>query len=169
MVVSYASYLQHYGVKGMRWGVKTPEVDVSGGSSDEPAKTKEGRQADSLQNKLSKDEDLTPDEKAFLKDVIAGKYGNGEARKKALGADYADIQSFVNKMVLGKRVPPKAAKKMSAGKSVASLARDKKVVPAKAEKGKKALEKSRAKAKAKAKPARPQGTIYTARGNQQAV
>ena len=167
MFVSYAEYLQHYGVKGMRWGVKTPEVDVSGGSNEEPPKTKEGRQVDSLQNKLSNDENLTPDEEAFLKDVIAGKYGNGEARKKALGADYTDIQSFVNKLVLGKRVPPKAAKKMSAGKGIAALSRNRKVVPAKIDKGKKALEKSRS--KAKAKPSRTQGTTYTTRGNQQAV
>lgn len=33
--------------------------------------------------------------------VIAGEFGNGEARKKALGSNYAAVQARVNKILLG--------------------------------------------------------------------
>ncbi len=33
--------------------------------------------------------------------VIRGEYGNGEARKKALGSNYAAVQARVNKILLG--------------------------------------------------------------------
>lgn len=38
----------------------------------------------------------------IAKDVIRGRYGNGEARKKALGSLYSEVQAKVNKMLLGK-------------------------------------------------------------------
>lgn len=60
-------------------------------------------------NKDSKASDNTGDDKSGLKegdfdidaaalDVIKGKYGNGQARKDALGADYEMIQKRVNEM-----------------------------------------------------------------------
>ena len=60
-------------------------------------------------NKDSKDSDNAGDDKSSLKegdfdidaaalDVIRGKYGNGQARKDALGDDYEMIQKRVNEM-----------------------------------------------------------------------
>lgn len=37
----------------------------------------------------------------LAKDVIAGKYGNGDARKKALGSKYAEVQARVNQILKG--------------------------------------------------------------------
>ena len=52
-------------------------------------------------------------------EVMAGKWGNGEARKQALikaGYDYAEVQAAVNKLAKGdtKPKPPKPAKKSNA-------------------------------------------------------
>lgn len=43
----------------------------------------------------------------LAKEVIAGKYGTGEARKKALGSRYREVQAMVNKLLTGevKEVP----------------------------------------------------------------
>lgn len=38
----------------------------------------------------------------LARDVIAGKYGTGEARKKALGSQYAAVQNRVNQILGGK-------------------------------------------------------------------
>ncbi|MDU5317220.1 MAG: N-acetylmuramoyl-L-alanine amidase, partial [Varibaculum cambriense] len=38
--------------------------------------------------------------------VIAGKYGNGEARKRALGANYAAVQAIVNRRLSGSHPAP---------------------------------------------------------------
>lgn len=38
----------------------------------------------------------------LARDVLAGKYGNGDARKKALGDKYAEVQKRVNEMLKGK-------------------------------------------------------------------
>ena len=40
-------------------------------------------------------------------EVIAGKYGTGEARKKALGAQYAAVQAEVNRILAAKPAPAK--------------------------------------------------------------
>lgn len=37
----------------------------------------------------------------LAKEVIAGKYGNGEARKQALGSRYREVQNRVNQIILG--------------------------------------------------------------------
>lgn len=42
----------------------------------------------------------------LARDVIAGKYGTGEARKKALGNNYSIVQSRVNEILLGKSSKP---------------------------------------------------------------
>lgn len=38
-------------------------------------------------------------------EVIAGKYGTGEARKKSLGSLYNEVQAKVNEILLGKKTP----------------------------------------------------------------
>ena len=53
----------------------------------------------------------------LARDVIAGKYGNGEARKAALGSNYAAVQARVNEM-LGAGGSP------GGGKSIDQLARE---------------------------------------------
>lgn len=45
------------------------------------------------------------DLEALATAVIAGKYGNGEARKRALGSNYAAVQAIVNKRLTGKSKP----------------------------------------------------------------
>lgn len=53
----------------------------------------------------------------LAREVIAGKYGNGDARKKALGDKYAEVQKRVNEILTGKTAtPPK--------KSVTDIARE---------------------------------------------
>lgn len=43
----------------------------------------------------------SPDIEKLARDVIAGKYGNGEARKKALGSLYSVVQAKVNEILKG--------------------------------------------------------------------
>lgn len=43
------------------------------------------------------------DYNAIAKDVVAGKYGNGDERKKKLGADYEPVQKIVNEIVKEKK------------------------------------------------------------------
>lgn len=53
----------------------------------------------------------------LAKEVIAGKHGTGDARKKALGSQYAAVQAEVNRILSGKSKPkPK--------KSVAAMAKE---------------------------------------------
>lgn len=42
----------------------------------------------------------------LARDVIAGKYGNGDARKKALGSKYAEVQARVNQILKGGNSKP---------------------------------------------------------------
>lgn len=59
-----------------------------------------------IENKLIHKEPVkSVDELA--RDVIAGKYGNGDARKKALGNRYAEVQVRVNEILSGKSATPK--------------------------------------------------------------
>lgn len=41
----------------------------------------------------------------LAKEVIAGKYGNGDARKNALGSRYSEVQAKVNEMLTGNSKP----------------------------------------------------------------
>ena len=41
----------------------------------------------------------------LAKEVIAGKYGNGDARKSALGSRYSEVQAKVNEMLAGNSTP----------------------------------------------------------------
>lgn len=43
----------------------------------------------------------------LVKQTIQGKFGNGAARKAALGANYAAVQALINKQLAGKRITPK--------------------------------------------------------------
>lgn len=52
----------------------------------------------------------------LARDVIAGKYGNGDARKAALGSNYSAVQARVNQML--------GASSASSGKSIDTLARE---------------------------------------------
>lgn len=42
----------------------------------------------------------------LAREVIAGKYGNGEDRKKALGSRYAEVQARVNEILAGNKPAP---------------------------------------------------------------
>ena len=41
----------------------------------------------------------------LAREVIAGKYGNGDARKSALGSRYSEVQAKVNEMLAGNSTP----------------------------------------------------------------
>lgn len=43
----------------------------------------------------------------LVKQTIQGKFGNGAARKAALGANYAAVQALINKQLADKRITPK--------------------------------------------------------------
>lgn len=51
------------------------------------------------------------DVERLAQEVIDGKHGNGEARKKALGANYTAVQARVNEILTGNKTPAKPAKK----------------------------------------------------------
>lgn len=67
-----------------------------------------------IEDKLNTNSTKSIDELA--KEVIAGKYGNGEQRKNALGSLYNEVQARVNEILTGKTSTPK--------KSVDELARE---------------------------------------------
>ena len=46
----------------------------------------------------------------LAREVINGKYGNGEARKKALGSRYAEVQARVNEILAGDKPSPTPSK-----------------------------------------------------------
>lgn len=59
----------------------------------------------------------------MARDVIAGKYGNGDQRKAALGSNYAAVQARVNEILSGKASAP-AAKPAAPAFNVEQAARD---------------------------------------------
>lgn len=62
---------------------------------------------------------------ALAQEVIAGRYGTGEARKRALGAQYAAVQARVNQILAGsKAAQSTAAKVPGASASLDAVARD---------------------------------------------
>lgn len=58
----------------------------------------------------------------LAQEVIAGKYGNGDARRKALGNNYAAVQARVNQM-LGVKAQPVTTKPASPSVNIDALAR----------------------------------------------
>ena len=54
---------------------------------------------------------------ALAHDVIAGKYGNGDARRAALGLNYESVQARVNEMLGG------SGKQKAAAVDIDALAR----------------------------------------------
>lgn len=59
-------------------------------------------------NKVAKKENTTNSNiNDLVKQTIQGKFGNGAARKAALGDNYAAVQALINKQLAGKRKTPK--------------------------------------------------------------
>ena len=126
--ISKADTVQHYGVKGMKWGEIT-EKDNTTVAANVLAATKKAaeiksapmsiistKRAEELLAEMQAAGDATVSETTentnaetkvetdiakmaaadLVKAVIRGDYGNGEARKKALGSRYREIQDLVN-------------------------------------------------------------------------
>jgi len=101
---------------------REPDDPITGMDIKEAKPVKKSKEAkDKKSSKKSSDLDT------MVNDVIRGKYGNGEARKKALGDKYAEVQKAVNEK-LGKGTATtkstadsktKAKKKVLKGKAVA--------------------------------------------------
>lgn len=88
--------LKHWGVKGMKWDEKLKKEE------DEAEKKKKAAEKKSANAKL-------------VDEIIRGKYGNGEVRKKKLGKKYRELQDLVNEKLLGK--PAKKSKDKSKTKT----------------------------------------------------
>lgn len=50
-----------------------------------------------------------PDYEALARRVVAGEFGNGEARREALGADYERVQGIVDGMTAPQSAPVQSA------------------------------------------------------------
>lgn len=85
--------LKHHGVKGMKWDeTKTKPYDPLAKEREKEDKKKGSKKSpkkDSADAKL-------------VNEIIRGKYGNGEVRKKKLGKKYRKLQDLVNEQLLGK-------------------------------------------------------------------
>lgn len=57
-------------------------------------------------NKINSTPAPTKSVEELAREVIAGKYGNGEDRKKALGSRYAEVQARVNEILAGNKPAP---------------------------------------------------------------
>lgn len=98
--IKNANVIRHYDVTGKRcpaayvsaskW--KTLHARICGGSASS------GSSGSSSGSGSGSSVDIDK----LAKDVIAGKYGNGDARKKALGSNYSAVQKRVNEMLSGK-------------------------------------------------------------------
>lgn len=73
-----------------------------------------------IEDKLNTNTTVTKSIDELAREVIAGKHGNGEARKKALGNLYSEVQKRVNEILTGKTTPKKSvdelAREVIAGK-----------------------------------------------------
>lgn len=129
--------LYHHGVKGMKWGkhltaeqVNQAATDVMNGryGNGDERKKNLGSHYSEIQKKVneqasgkdSKDDKSKSSDKydknvkdgeKIAKQVIAGKFGNGNKRVKSLGSKYAYVQNIVNQKLLGKSKAKAIAKK----------------------------------------------------------
>jgi hypothetical protein len=85
----------------------------SGGSAPRPAP------APAPQNSLS-----GKSTEQLAREVLAGKYGNGDARKNALGSRYYEVQARVNEICRGGSSGGSAPQNSISGKSTEQLARE---------------------------------------------
>lgn len=60
-----------------------------------------------IEDKLNENASSSKSIDTLAREVIAGKYGNGEDRKKALGNLYSQVQKRVNEILTGKTTPKK--------------------------------------------------------------
>lgn len=60
----------------------------------------------------------------LAKEVISGKHGSGDARRKALGDKYDEVQRMVNDMLLGNRKAPQKAPSKVSSPSIDQLAQE---------------------------------------------
>lgn len=91
--------LTHHGIDGMKWGYSDGKRNGKRVAGEEEKDTKDEK---SEKAEKTKKKSGTLDDKEIedlAKKVIRGDYGNGDDRKKALGDNYADIQSKVNEML----------------------------------------------------------------------
>ena len=70
--------------------------------------------ADNKDSDAAKEQEKEFDIDAAARDVIQGKYGNGEDRKKALGEDYSMVQKRVNELMKQKGASTKVSSEESA-------------------------------------------------------
>ena len=107
--------LKRYG-----WGIDkvTKHQDYSGKYC--PHRTLDmgwNRFIDMIKDKMyySQYSDPTPEKSIdeLAREVIAGKYGNGEERKKALGNKYNEVQARVNEILYGKPSPKKTVDELA--------------------------------------------------------
>lgn len=108
--------LYHQGVKGMKWRKHLTNKEIDQAADDtisgkygngQKRKDELGDHYDKIQSKVNeklknKNQNISKtsltknDIEKLAKQVINGKYGNGNIRKKKLGKNYKDIQSRVN-------------------------------------------------------------------------
>ena len=93
-------------------------------------KNKEKRQKMLEFEKKAKEEENRKNDSVSIeqkvKDTIRGKYGNGAARRKALGADYNKVQAEINKRMSSSRTKTVPAKSVKATEAVAEKTETKK-------------------------------------------
>lgn len=153
--------LLHYGVKGMKWDEKKAQEDslsLEAIAAKYNLSPEQAANVKALAESIKKNPNQQPSKKPasteaekLADEVMKGLHGNGEERRKKLGAKYAEVQDLVNEK-LG--VASKTKKSTSTNKK--STSAKKKSTPAKT-KSKKA--KTVAKVKAKLKPKKAKATV----------
>lgn len=92
-----------------------PSSSSSAGETAKPRKVVEPH-ADERQSPPVEEEEpqpAEPDYEALARRVVAGKFGNGDARRVALGADYERVQGIVDSMMSSQSAPVQSAPRYS--------------------------------------------------------
>ena len=97
------------GKNGITWA-KFKQM-VQGASTPKPAPSKPSKPATPSKPTTSKPANKTIEQLAD--EVIAGKHGTGEARKKSLGSNYQAVQNLVNKKLGAKPKPSKSIEQLA--------------------------------------------------------